>query len=687
MSRTTVALASAAALAIGAASPAVLALAKQQTVVVGAQGPGAPAPTGVGRQNAGQTGTGFIVGRVLDGGSDRPIPNALVSLGAPAPPRRAGFPPTPGPRSVITDASGQFLFRDLPAGSYALAVITSNTFIDNAYGLRRPGGPAQTLDLRDGEQLGNVTLRVWKPGSISGTITDPSGEPLVETRVSVLRADFIAGRRRFRSAGTTITDDRGMYRVSQLLPGDDVAYLPFTQTTLPLSTQMAAAGGNRSDFNQQLWTSGAPDLYGLGMRIGDVVLVREPTSYGYFGPNGPMFKTPLPGADGRVLVYPLQYFPGASRPADATVIAVESGRERSGVDMQTRLVPGVKISGHINGPEGPVAHVGVRLVSQNAMDVADESAVEAASTITEGNGTFTLLAVPPGDYVLKVARPPFVRASAPQEVTIMGPNGGTTSFVRPPEPAIPPFPDGPTWFAHLAVSIGSADVPNLDVSLQSGGRVTGRVDFDGTLERPAMEQVRRLQLRFEPADGRSFAGASGVGTIDSSGQIRSVPLLPGKYTISVSGVLPDGWRLKSAILNGRDAIDQPLLIDAVDLNGLVLTLTDHPSALSGRVRDTAGNVDTYASVIVFPADRERWTDTGATPRTIRLVRVSPAGAYSLGGLGALPAGEYFVVAIDDQAATSWSDPKRLESLSRVATRLTLGDGEKKSLDLVTAVIR
>jgi hypothetical protein len=232
------------------------------------------------------------------------------------------------------------------------------------------------------------------------------------------------------------------------------------------------------------------------------------------------------------------------------------------------------------------------------------------------------------------------------------------------------------------VSAGTTDLANVDVSLQSGARITGRVAFDGTHDHPAARDLRRMQLMFTPVDGRVAPGTTGVGAIDEEGLFRSVPLLPGKYTVSVRGVMPDVWRLKSAMLNGRDHVDQPLTLDASDLAGLVLTLTDHPTSLTGRVRDASGNGDKNASVVVFTTDPARWTDSGVNPRTIRLLRASPSGAYGLGGL---PAGDYFAVAIDDQAAAGWSDPKRLDLLSRSAMRISLADGEKKTLDLVTVI--
>jgi hypothetical protein len=54
---------------------------------------------------------------------------------------------------------------------------------------------------------------------------------------------------------------------------------------------------------------------------------------------------------------------------------------------------------------------------------------------------------------------------------------------------------------------------------------------------------------------------------------------------------------------------------------------------------------------------------------------------------ALPPGQYFVVAIDDALTAEWQNPRVLEVLSRVADRVTMAEGEKKSVTLTTKAIR
>jgi len=59
------------------------------------------------------TGTGLVIGRVVEADSNRPVSGAVIYVGMTAP-RPAVFDP------VMTDDQGRFVLRDLPAGSLSL---------------------------------------------------------------------------------------------------------------------------------------------------------------------------------------------------------------------------------------------------------------------------------------------------------------------------------------------------------------------------------------------------------------------------------------------------------------------------------------------------------------------------------------------------------------------------------------
>jgi hypothetical protein len=77
-------------------------------------------------------------------------------------------------------------------------------------------------------------------------------------------------------------------------------------------------------------------------------------------------------------------------------------------------------------------------------------------------------------------------------------------------------------------------------------------------------------------------------------------------------------------------------------------------------------------------------DYGINPRRVRLTRTTKTGVYSF---GALPPGEYYVVAFSDEFAGEWQDPRFLDQLTRAAARVTLSDGDKRAQDLTRQTVR
>jgi hypothetical protein len=105
--------------------------------------------------------------------------------------------------------------------------------------------------------------------------------------------------------------------------------------------------------------------------------------------------------------------------------------------------------------------------------------------------------------------------------------------------------------------------------------------------------------------------------------------------------------------------------------------------LSGTVRSTK-LAESGGTVYVFPADSVMWRDHGPAPRRFRTARVGTDGSYRL---APLPAGEYLAIAIASGVSSEWMDPKSLQKFAALATRLTIGDGEKRGQDLELKEVR
>ena len=239
------------------------------------------------------------------------------------------------------------------------------------------------------------------------------------------------------------------------------------------------------------------------------------------------------------------------------------------------------------------------------------------------------------------------------------------------------------------MSVGDADLTALGVPLRSGFRVSGRLAFDGTGSPPPISQFRRIPVMLDRAGAGALGQAAAAaltgargdgGQFDDSGQFSTYGVVPGKYFVRVPFSV-GGWTLKSATLGGANLADVPLTIEDADVGGVVLTFTDRVSDLSGIVRSEQGNAEAQASVIVFPTDASAWIDFGSSPRRLRTSRTSKDGSYRF---SALPPGDYLVAAVRGDIGGDWQNPSFLETISRTAARVSIGDGEKKTQDLRTS---
>jgi hypothetical protein len=93
--------------------------------------------------------------------------------------------------------------------------------------------------------------------------------------------------------------------------------------------------------------------------------------------------------------------------------------------------------------------------------------------------------------------------------------------------------------------------------------------------------------------------------------------------------------------------------------------------------------DPSALVVVFPSDITMWGTSGANPRRTRSTRTNAAGGFSL----TLPPGDYYVAALRDDIADDWRDPELLSTVSRGATRVSIRDGEHRTLQLRTRAVQ
>jgi len=573
-------------------------------------------------------GSGLIVGRVVDGSSDAPVGDAIVTLGL-SPASAAG---PLSPQRVMVDGRGRFLFHDLPKGTATLSV-SADGYMAGGYGQLRPNGGTVPLELGEGQRVSDVTIRLWRFAALGGTVVDEFGDPAVGVPVRILQAVPGTGPGRVIAAAKAATDDRGAFRASSLEPGDYIVVVPTTATSIP-----TAAGEDPS------------------RRLGDR--------------DGPF--VPPPTSDLRGFCYETTFYPGATTASQAELIRLGSGEERSGVDIALRPVRTSNVSGSAWGPDGPASSFALHLVSADAADWADQNGLETARTLTDDRGGFSFVGVPPGHYLLKGT------AWSPVAVSD-GPSPGRMGGAQLVDSAIASLT---SLWGQTPVSVDEGDVTGVSLVLREGLSVGGRLRFVGNSQPPTPDQLQQLSIRLTSANGTS-PGPEPPGRVAADGQFAIRGYLPGQYALEVPS--PDRpWTLMSMTANGHDLLRAPLALDS-DVTGVVITFTDRPTELSGAVHSSSQENERLA-VVIFPADygAAGAVDKGMLARRSRSVRPSATGQFTVDGL---PAGEYLVAAIPSDLAANWMDPEFIAVIAPQATRVSLTDGDRKIVDPKVVVIR
>ena len=605
-------------------------------------------------------GAAFILGRVIEVGTTSGVSNAVVTLSGPAlGSSTAKFTNgTPGgPRRAFADGQGQFLFRDLPAGAYSISS-TAAGYVDAAYGqqsvVRRALDPARPLEIAESDRRVAATIPMWKMGGIAGRVTDEAGEPMVDVPITLLARTSEWGSPVIKRTAIVMTDDRGLYH-ADVEPGDYIIGLIAATTTVPASAvdgfQQAQrqGGATMQAYMSQVVGSGSLLPRGVGARVGNFMVSQ-------FGARNTSVVPPFMSRNGQLSFYPTTFHPSALSGGSASVVTLGSGEEKTGIDLRVRFVPARRVSGRVVGPSGPVANIALRLLAPDSAVTGSQSVTnDVPQALSDGNGEFTFLGIAPGAYIIRVLREPTTDA----------------------EPAL--------WAADPVAVSADTDLTDLQVKLQAGATIGGRVVVDGSGPPPAPAALRAITVRPVPVPG-SAAALMGVFLNwvvrpDENGRFLTRQVATGSHMVVVTA-LPAGWILKSVTAGGRNAVDGAFEVSMSGVDDMVVTITNRISTLTGTVRDGNGMTVSLATVAVFPADKSLWPPPGIASRRIQTVTPARDGRYSFRGL---PAGEYLVVAADVPA--DFSDGQVRTAFGNSAFRVTISDGETATQDVRLAVKR
>ena len=606
---------------------------------------------------------GVISGVVVDGATGAPVPGAIVFIAA------VPVKPIGSQTRQTTDERGRFAFVNLPADTDYTITSSKFGYLDGGYGRdTRPTDPLRNISLASGAWVQNVRATLWKPGVISGTVRDESGEPVAGVYVRALAKFDVYGRSQLVAGPLVVTDDRGQFRFASLAPGRYLVQVPSVQATVPVNTPLspnrnAPEGAVNIDSDHRL------------------VISRYPV--------------PPPPVNGRYTAYTVAFHPSTPAVDQATVIDLKYAEDRPNVDVVLTPVPTARVSGVIAGPPEALATLTLRLLPAGLEHLG--FGAEIATAFVRPDGSFTFLNVPSGRYVI----------DAPNMVTELTTVEPGLSSVLGPRLPVPPtstssgyssdsiallpgvsysrtsFRTSSTYSARTAVTVAGTDVTGVSLRLQAHASLTGRIVVEADPAKPQITPPARFLLRVDPATGEAHLGLPDRQFNEQTQTFSISDIAPGRYFIRSYGY--PGWIVKSVTIRGRDVTFTPFEAASGDaLSDVVVTFTNHVPQLSGAVRDGDGIKADSAIVVLFPAERAQWTHGGLWPQRLKTVPLSNAGTYSV---TTAPAGDYLVAAIEAAHINTWMDPSFLARLERSATRVTLTWGGKTSQDLTVTGVR
>src|SRR5262245_58159987 len=247
---------------------------------------------------------------------------------------------------VTTDAGGRFVFRNMDPGNYLLRV-SADGYALQEYNAR-PGAASdisRQVKISDGQSLKDVIFRLTPGGTISGRVTGPNGEALVNIEVSLLRNRYGPdGRKTLQQAGTATTNDRGEYRIFWITPG---------------RYYLSAASTNRP-------SPGVP-----------------------FNPLSARNK------------YRRMFYPSSTDSATATPIDVQPAVELSGLDVRLNEQATYRVRGRVIDPSsGQIPRFASISISPRDAVITGGFA-SSGTNYNSADGSFELRDVPSGSYLVR----------------------------------------------------------------------------------------------------------------------------------------------------------------------------------------------------------------------------------------------------------------------------------------------
>ncbi|HEX8176305.1 MAG TPA: carboxypeptidase-like regulatory domain-containing protein [Pyrinomonadaceae bacterium] len=463
----------------------------------------------------------------------------------------------------VTNERGEFQVKDIPAGSYFIMVdspgiITPLSSIELEDGMdERAAIVAVRKEFEEvtvnGTNRVDVQIRARRGGVITGRITYQDGDPVTSAQIIILRKKdnrlirFITSFSPY-SMLSLRTDDRGIYRIAGLPPGEYVL------------------GASESNTRED---------------------VRE--EYAMMG---------LTGSSN----FSISYYQNETSLKQATKVKVEAGQEATEINITLIERALYTVSGSVVARQSRTP-VRAQVTIQSKSEAVALPFMDAGpSTATDEQGRWSFTNIPDGSYTIKVD-PGDDDSEGDVRETMQATAEARDERTATTAPAAPAAPRKPALVTRQQdVTVSGADLSGIVIELGEGGRLQGTIIIEGG--KPSTQESLNVSLL--PRD-MSLAGQIRYGFVQQDGSFTIDKVPPGEFYLSVqqSG---ERFYIKSATAGGIDLLREPVRIGSgTNIENVRITISTEVATLQGRVVSASDAKPVRGSILLLvPSDPARW---------------------------------------------------------------------------------
>lgn len=578
---------------------------------------------------------------------------------------------------TTTESDGLFYFHNLTSGAYQISV-RRDGFAPAEYGQKWPGGPGVPLQVRAGQPVPDLTIRLVAAASISGRVADSNGQPMANAQVQALKSSFQGELRILvpvQQVRTGVTGDfrlyglpAGRYFVNVIVPGYSAN-----------SQLMVNIGGATNQNGPYQSLSQGRSILGQNAIV---------------APQNPLASQNL------VDVGPI-YFPSTPNIQNASPIDLRPGGAYKGLDIQMTPVRRFTVCGTVRGIPAPQARAqndgGGPIPAPPPPRPAPPGSLPPIPNTPNPNdpcGIGTTVIQDPAGVVqltpIDVELRSAVNATGNRYNATV--DGVTGQFVI--RNVLPGLYDLATFISQMdaatTVDVRNRDVENVTLNLSPGFPLPTTVTVEGAAPGTPVPGGLRVLIGSSPptqgtsptrdVDPKGSFMIPNVGVDDT--RVYVLPLL--STPVMAMPFIPDslqGFYVKSAKMGGVDVLNTGFRFAGEAEKVLEIVLAKNAGSLAGRVEDERKQPASGVFVTLTSNNR-----TARLYRTdmYKTTSTDAEGRFEVKGL---PPGDYKLFALEGFEKDSWLDPEFFKPYEDRGLAITVGEGKVFTPDAPLTVIR